>query len=199
MTATHSCQEKTMPLPFEPSDALLLVDVQVDFCPGGSLPIPQGDTVVPVLNRWLEAAATTGIAVVASRDWHPPHHVSFEPQGGPWPVHCVQHTPGAAFHPDLALPNHTIVISKAETESQEAYSAFDGTGLAQRLRDAGIRRLWVGGLAEDVCVKATVLEALREGFEVRLIEGGMKPVTESGGQQARELMFQAGAQPGTLG
>ena len=108
-----------MPLPFEPSDALLLVDVQVDFCPGGSLPIPQGDTVVPVLNRWLEAAATTGIAVVASRDWHPPHHVSFEPQGGPWPVHCVQHTPGAAFHPDLALPNTPSSSAKPKPKAKK--------------------------------------------------------------------------------
>jgi nicotinamidase/pyrazinamidase len=188
-----------MPHSFGSADALLLVDVQTDFCPGGSLPIPEGDAVVPVLNQWIDAALASDVPVYASRDWHPPQHASFAPRGGPWPVHCVRDTQGAAFHPDLALPDRAIVISKAEADDRDAYSAFDGTGLAQRLRDAKIRRLWVGGLAEDVCVKATVLDALREGFEVRLIEGGMRPVTETGGREAREQMLRAGAQPGSLG
>ncbi len=178
---------------FSPSDALLLVDVQLDFCPGGSLPIPQGDEIVPVLNRWIDAAVGEGIPVYASRDWHPANHVSFHSRGGTWPVHCVQDTPGAAFHPDLALPDAVTVISKAQEEDRDAYSAFDGTGLAERLRAAGSMRLWVGGLAEDVCVRATVLDALGEGFEVRIIEGGTRPVTSEGGHEAREEMRAAGA------
>ena len=183
---------------FSPRDALLLVDVQRDFCPGGSLPIPEGHAVVPVLNRWIDAATAAGIRVYASRDWHPANHVSFADRGGPWPVHCVADSPGAAFHQDLALPRNAVVVSKAQEEDRDAYSAFDGTGLTEQLQAVGIKRLWIGGLAEDVCVKATVLDALRDGFEVRLIEGGARPVTEEGGREAREAMLSAGAQPAGL-
>lgn len=184
---------------FNQTDALLLVDVQRDFCPGGSLPIPAGDAVVPVLNRWIEAASAAGIRVYASRDWHPSKHISFADRGGPWPVHCVRDTDGAAFHQDLALPDDVVVISKAQDEDRDSYSALDGTDLAEQLRAAGVKRLWIGGLAEDVCVKATVLDALGAGFEVRLIDGGMRPVTEQGGREAREAMMRAGAQLGSLG
>jgi len=183
---------------FNQSDALLLVDVQRDFCPGGSLPIPEGDAVVPVLNRWLEAAGAAGVRVYASRDWHPPKHISFADRGGPWPIHCVRETTGAAFHENLALPDDVVVISKAQDEDRDSYSALDGTDLAERLRTDGVQRLWIGGLAEDVCVKATVLDALREGFEVRLIDGGTRPVTVQGGREAREAMTSAGAQVGSL-
>lgn len=187
-----------MPLPFSHADALLLVDVQQDFCPGGSLPIPEGDAIVPVLNRWIDAATDAGILVVATRDWHPPNHISFAPRGGPWPVHCVRDTQGAAFHPDLHLPPNALIVSKALDEERDAYSGFDGTDLAPRLKADKITRLWVGGLAEDVCVKATVLDALGEGFEVRLIQGGTRPVTEQGGKDAQQQMQQAGARPGSL-
>lgn len=183
---------------FSPSDALLLVDVQRDFCPGGALPIPEGHAVVPVLNRWIDVAVEAGIRVYASRDWHPSNHVSFADRGGPWPVHCVAGTPGAGFHEQLALPADAVVISKAQDVDKDAYSAFDGTGLTEQMRAAGIERVWVGGLAQDVCVKATVLDALRDGFEVRLIEGGARPVTEEGGREAHEAMLAAGAQPAAL-
>ena len=183
---------------FSQHDALLLVDVQRDFCPGGFLPIPQGDEVVPVLNRWIGAASAAGVPVYASRDWHPADHVSFQDQGGPWPVHCVQDTPGASFHPDLALPNDAVIISKAQEVDKDAYSALDGTGLTERLRKAGVKRLWIGGLAQDVCVKATVLDALRDGFEVVLIEGGARPVTKQGGREALDAMKGAGAQVASL-
>lgn len=183
---------------FSQHDALLLVDVQRDFCPGGSLPIPKGDEVVPVLNRWIGAAGAAGVPVYASRDWHPAGHVSFQDRGGPWPVHCVQDTPGASFHADLALPDAAVVVSKAQELDTDAYSALDGTGLADRLREAGVKRLWIGGLAQDVCVKATVLDALRAGFEVRLIEDGTRPVTEQGGREALDAMKEAGALVATL-
>ncbi len=176
-----------------PGDALLLVDVQNDFCPGGALAVPEGDAVVPVLNRWIEAATEGGVPVVATRDWHPPDHVSFEAQGGPWPPHCVQGTEGAAFHPDLALPDDAVVVSKATAPEAEAYSGFEGTGLADILRALGVRRVFVGGLATDYCVKATVLDALREGFEVRLVEGGHRGIAADTSEAALDAMTGAGA------
>lgn len=178
----------------QPGDALLIVDVQVDFCPGGALPIAEGDTVVPVLNRWIEAAQAQKIPIYASYDWHPLGHVSFKERGGPWPPHCVQGTEGARFHPELRLPDSTVKIAKGVRFDQDQYSAFDQTGLAVRLRQDGIKRLWVGGLAEDVCVLATVLDARKEGFEVMLIAEATRPVTPQGGEEARRKMRDAGVQ-----
>jgi nicotinamidase/pyrazinamidase len=174
-------------------DALLLVDVQVDFCPGGALPIAEGDRVVPVLNRWIEAAVAQGIPVYASRDWHPAHHLSFAERGGPWPVHCVQDTPGARFHPELRLPDDVIKVAKGVRFDKDQYSAFDETGLAVHLRAEGVGRLWIGGLAQDVCVRATVLDARRHGFQVCVIADGMRPVTAEGGERAIAEMREAGA------
>lgn len=174
-------------------DALIVVDVQVDFCPGGALSIRGGDEVVPVLNRWITAAAEAGVPVCASRDWHPQHHLSFSESGGEWPVHCVQDSPGARFHPALTLPTDTLVVTKGVRFDRDQYSAFDETGLAAELRKRGVRRVWVGGLAQDVCVRATVLDARREGFDVILIADATRPVTPDGGERAIEEMRQAGA------
>ena len=174
-------------------DALLLVDVQLDFCPGGALPIEGGDEVIPLLNRWIEAAVKRGLPVYASRDWHPQGHPSFREQGGEWPAHCVQETPGAEFHPDLALPDTAVRFAKGVRFDRDQYSAFDETGLATRLRRDGVRRLWVGGLARDVCVRATVLDALREGFEVEVLVAGTRAVVEADGLAALEEMERAGA------
>lgn len=174
-----------------PDDALLVVDVQRDFCPGGALPVPEGDQVVDVLNAWIERAQRDGAAVVASRDWHPENHASFLQRGGPWPVHCVQDTAGAEFHPSLRLPDDTILVSKGQDPDRDAYSAFDGTGLAQALQARGIRRVFVGGLAEDVCVKATVIDALRGGFETHLLSAATRPVDRQSGVRAlREMQEQ---------
>ena len=150
----------------KPTDALLVVDVQNDFCPGGALPVPEGDQVPGELNPWIAAAVQSAAGIYASRDWHPPTHCSFAIQGGPWPVHCVQESPGAAFHPALELPAEAVIISKGTDPKSEAYSAFQGTDLAVLLQAAGTRRLWVGGLALDYCVKASVLDALAQGFEL---------------------------------
>lgn len=175
-------------------DALLVIDVQNDFCPGGALPIDNGDAVVPVLNRWLEAAAARNIPVYASRDWHPRGHISFQESGGAWPAHCLQDSDGADFHPDLKLPASAVKVTKGVRFDRDQYSAFDQTGLAEHLCQQGVHRLWVGGLAEDVCVRASVLDACREGLEVHVIADATKPVTGSGGEEARRQMRAAGAE-----
>jgi nicotinamidase/pyrazinamidase len=174
-------------------DALIVVDVQLDFCPGGALPIEHGDEVVPVVNRWMAAAAEAQIPICASRDWHPLHHLSFTESGGEWPVHCVQDSPGARFHPELKLPDDALVVTKGVRFDRDQYSAFDETGLATELRKRDVRRVWVGGLAQDVCVRATVLEARREGFETVVIADATRPVTRAGGEHANEEMRRAGA------
>jgi len=176
----------------QPGDALIVVDVQVDFCPGGALPVREGSQVVPVLNRWVEAAREAGVCIIASRDWHPPGHISFHERGGRWPSHCVQGTIGAAFHPGLRLASGVALVSKGTDPDRDVYSAFERTGLANHLRQRGVRRLWVGGLALDVCVRATVLDALKGGFEVHLIKDATRPVDVRGGWHAINEMREAG-------
>jgi nicotinamidase/pyrazinamidase len=175
-------------------DALLIVDVQPDFCPGGALPVAEGEAVIPELNEWVAAAKRAGsVPIYASRDWHPPRHPSFESEGGEWPPHCVQETLGAAYHPDLRLPADAMRIAKGTRLDRDQLSAFDETGLAAHLRARGVRRLFVGGLAQDVCVRATVLDALREGFEVHLVARGTRPVDAHEGEKALREMEAAGA------
>jgi nicotinamidase/pyrazinamidase len=180
-------------------DALVIVDVQIDFCPGGALAIERGDEVVPVLNRWIAAAAAASVPIYASRDWHPQRHPSFVEMGGAWPVHCLQDTPGAAFHPALSLPTSTIVVTKGTRFDRDQNSAFDGTGLEIELRRRGIRRLYVGGLAQDVCVCATVLDARRAGLETIVIADATMPVTREGFTRAEAEMRAAGATFETTG
>ena len=178
---------------FSAADALLIVDVQVDFCPGGALPVADGDAVVPVLNHWIEAALKAGRPIYFSRDWHPVGHPSFQSEGGPWPPHCLQDRAGARFHPELEVPADAILVSKGTRFDKDQYSAFDETGLAVALAKAGIRRLFVGGLARDVCVKASVLDARRTGFETCLIDAGAKALSPEGAAAADAEMTAAGA------
>ena len=178
---------------FEPGDALVIVDVQNDFCPGGALPVDGGDKVVPVLNRWIEAAVISHVPVYASRDWHPLDHISFKQEGGPWPPHCIQDSEGARFHHDLQLPDSVVKISKGVRFDHDQYSIFDATGIADHFRLKHIKRLWVGGLAEDVCVLATVLDARRNDFEVVVIQNATRPVYAERGEAARQQMREAGA------
>jgi len=168
-------------------DALIAVDVQNDFLPGGSLAVPQGDAVVPALNRYFAAFAARALPVYATRDWHPPNHCSFQAQGGVWPPHCVAATRGAEFAPGLALPPTAVIVSKAATPEADAYSGFAGTELAARLRDGGARRLLIGGLATDYCVLNTVRDALAEGFEVLLLADAIRAVELKPGDGARAL------------
>ena len=186
-----------MAMALRPHDALLIVDVQRDFLPGGALAVPDGDAVVPVLNRYIALAQVTGMPVIASRDWHPANHCSFTPQGGPWPPHCVAGSEGAQFARELELPAHANVIDKATTQAQDAYSAFSGTMLGQWLRAGGVKRVLVGGLATDYCVLNTVRDALNEGFEVVLLTDAIRAVDVNAGDGARAEaeMRERGAQP----
>jgi nicotinamidase/pyrazinamidase len=188
-----------MAMNLKSTDALLVVDVQRDFLPGGALGVAHGDEVIPVLNRYIALARKKGLPVYASRDWHPANHCSFSFRGGPWPVHCVAETKGAEFPPDLKLPPDTRIISKATAEAPDVYSAFDGPGLAQELRSCGVKRLLVGGLTTDYCVLNTVRDGLAEGFEVVLLKDAIRPVDvkPGDGERAEEEMRRAGAQPVT--
>ncbi|MBS7634447.1 nicotinamidase [Candidatus Bathyarchaeota archaeon] len=157
-------------------DALIVVDVQVDFCPGGSLPVPEGEKIVPVLNKYIEKFERSGALIVATRDWHPSNHISFKDYGGLWTPHCVQGTDGANFHPNLQLPERVKIVSKATDPFKEAYSGFEGTNLAEDLKRAGVKRVFVGGLATEYCVKNTVLDALNLGFETFILEDAVKGI-----------------------
>jgi nicotinamidase/pyrazinamidase len=175
-----------------PDDALLIVDVQNDFCPGGALPIKEGDQIIAVINAWIKDFADHGSPVFSSRDWHPAHHLSFEPEGGKWPPHCLQDTKGAAFHRDLKLPTSVTIVTKGVRFDQDQNSAFDQTGLKVHLRRKGIRRVFIAGLALDVCVLATAMDARKHGFEVVLIQDATRAVDASSGHKALETMRTAG-------
>jgi nicotinamidase/pyrazinamidase len=174
---------------------LIVVDVQNDFCPGGSLAVERGDEVVAPLNRLIEEFLKRGEPVFKSRDWHPARTKHFADYGGTWPVHCVQDTRGAEFHPELLDDPRIQIISKG-TGDEDSYSAFDGTNLAGLLREEGVEEVWVGGLATDYCVKNTVLDALREGFKVKAVGEAMRAVNLRPGDDALALeeMRRAGAQ-----
>jgi len=166
------------------TDALLIVDVQRDFLPGGALAVPHGDEVVPVLAELAGIFSAASLPVVASRDWHPPDHCSFAEQGGPWPPHCVAGTPGAELDAALSLPAATRIVDKAVATDTDAYSAFEGTDLADWLRQQGVRRVFVGGLATEYCVLNTAADALRNGYQVVLLEDAIRAIDDTDGQRA---------------
>ncbi len=180
--------------------ALIVVDVQNDFCPGGALAVPEGDKVVSILNRYVQFFVQNGSPVYVTRDWHPLNHCSFKIQGGLWPVHCVQGAFGAQFHPQLILPKDAVIISKATDPREDAYSGFQGTNLAQRLKDQKIQKILVGGLATDYCVKSTVLDGLKAGFNVYFLSDASRSVNinSDDGLKAVKEMLVAGAQQLTL-
>jgi len=175
--------------------ALIVVDVQNDFCPGGALAVAQGDEVVGPLNKLIEEFLERGEPVFKSRDWHPEKTKHFAAYGGAWPVHCVQNTKGAEFHPALIDDMHIRVVSKGLGD-EDCYSAFDGTDLALQLRRLGVEEVWIGGLATDYCVKNTVLDALKEGFQVKALENAMRAVElkPGDGEAALTEMREAGAE-----
>ena len=181
-------------------DALVIVDVQNDFCPGGALGVPGGDAVVPVLNRYAERFAAAGAPIFASRDWHPAKTSHFKAYGGVWPPHCVQGTPGSDFHPQLTLPPGATIVSKGMDPSEDAYSCFqaetdDGMPFLATLGELGVGRVFVGGLATDYCVKSTVVDGVREGFEMVVLADAIAAVdlTPGDGAKALDEMRAAGA------
>jgi len=177
----------------EDDDALIVVDVQNDFCPGGALAVPDGDAVVGVINGITPLFSI----VFATQDFHPPNHSSFKEQGGPWPAHCVQGTPGAEFHPELDVDRFDEVIQKGTDVATDGYSGFAGTNLADRLWARGAKRVFVCGLATDYCVRATVLEAIANGFEAVVITDAIRAVNvqPDDGSAALDEMLAAGATP----
>jgi nicotinamidase/pyrazinamidase len=180
-----------------PGDGLIVVDVQRDFLPDGALAVPAGDEVVPVLNCYIADFVRRGLPVFATRDWHPPNHCSFREQGGPWPRHCVPGTEGARFAPGLELPSSTVVVSKDTEPDQNTYSAFEGGDLHARLRAAGVRRVFIGGLATDYCVLHTVKGALGRGYGTMLLVDAIRAVNvhPDDGRKAEEEMIRLGAVP----
>lgn len=180
--------------------ALLVVDVQKDFCAGGALVVPDGDRVVPPLNRLISRFERRQAPVYASRDWHPAESSHFKAHGGIWPVHCVADSEGARFHPGLQLSPQTIIVSKGQLPSSHGYSAFEGVTAAGRsllddLKQRGVTHLYVGGLATDYCVRHSVLDALTAGVEVTLLTDAIAGVDVTPGDSARALeeMTHAGA------
>ncbi|MBK9130824.1 MAG: isochorismatase family protein [Gammaproteobacteria bacterium] len=178
-------------------DALIVVDVQKDFLPGGRLAVPHGDEVIPVLNRYISLFQGRGLPVFLTRDWHPPEHCSFQSRGGPWPSHCVAATAGAEFASTLDIPTGTPVISKGTERGKDAYSGFEGTDLDRRLEKLGVSRVFVGGLATDYCVLNTVRDALAGGLRVVLLRDACRAVNVQArdGVRAEREMERLGALP----
>lgn len=186
-----------MNLQVGPGDALLLVDVQNCFLPGGTLAVPHGDEIIPVFNSYIDLFRAKGRPIFATRDWHPADHCSFQHRGGPWPPHCIAGTEDAAFAGQLRLPEDTTVISKAMELGKDAYSGFEGTSLNNQLRDLKVTRLFVGGLATDYCVLNTVKDALLLGYAVFLLEDAVRAVNvhRDDGRRTVEEMRRLGAIP----
>jgi nicotinamidase/pyrazinamidase len=170
-------------------DALVIVDVQNDFCPGGALAVELGDEVVPRLNAYIEKFTRAGLPIFATRDWHPEKTVHFKAYGGQWPPHCIQGTKGAEFRSDLRLPRSAVIVTTGAAPDEDGYSGFDGRGaggtLEEMLRKAGVERIFVGGLATDYCVKHTVLDGLKRGFQVVWLEDASRGVDVEPGDSAR--------------
>jgi nicotinamidase/pyrazinamidase len=164
-------------------EALIVVDVQNDFCPGGALAVPDGDAVVERVNQLARDASF----VVATRDWHPADHGSFGPQGGPWPAHCVQGTEGAELHPGIDRDLIDVVVDKGRAVDRDGYSGFEDTDLASVLRERGVTAVDVAGLALDYCVKATALDARRAGLDVTVHRGATRAVEVSPGDGERAV------------
>ncbi len=185
--------------------ALLIIDVQNDFCPGGALGVAGGDAIIPLINKYIEVLGKRGYQVIASRDWHPPVTSHFREYGGIWPAHCIAGTSGAMFHEGLRLPTHCRVFSKGMDPERDDYSALtaqdeEGLRLADFLRNAGIGRLYIGGLATDYCVRQTALDGLKQGIYITILTDAVAGVDLKPGDSAAALaeMEAAGATLSTI-
>lgn len=181
--------------------ALVVVDIQSDFCPGGALAVAHGDEIIPKVNKLIRAFEGAGMPLYFTRDWHPRNHVSFKAYGGQWPAHCVQNTPGASFHPSLAVPSGAKVVDKGTLQTEDAYSGFQGTDLARNLRGLGVKQVYVAGLATDYCVKKTVIDGAAKGFETYVVADCVKGVNlkRADSATAMRAMLSKGARKTTSG
>ena len=175
-----------MVIKIDQSCALLIVDMQNDFMTTGKLPVPDSDEIVPALNKYINMFVSNKLPIFATRDWHPPNHISFKQRGGPWPMHCVKYTRGAEFYTELRIPRNTKAISKGYEHDKEARSSFEGTELTKRLEQNSTSCLLVGGIATEFCVKNTVLDALDRGFDVILLEDAVKEMS-NGDKAIKEM------------
>ena len=177
------------------SEALLIIDFQNDFTSGGALEVPEGDEIAEPVKRLADRFEI----VMATRDWHPPDHASFVTQGGPWPVHCVRGTPGAEFHPAMDQVALDEVVDVGREREDEGYSGFEKSELANLLRERGVDRVFVTGLATDYCVRASAIDACREGFDTTVVGDAIRAVNVNpdDGERAIEDMKQAGANVAT--
>ncbi len=182
------------------SDALVIADMQKDFLPGGSLPIEEGDQLIPVINEYIKIFGLAKVRILASRDWHPANHVSFVQQGGPWPPHCVQGSDGAQFDRGLKLPDDVFVISKATNPSKEAYSIFEDTALSEQLKTWRTKRIFISGVATDYCVLNSTLDARKMGLDVVILSDATRGIDVKSGdvEKAFQTMTKAGAVQVTL-
>jgi len=182
------------------SDALILVDVQNDFCPSGALAVPGGDKVAATLSRVANEFKRRGARVYASQDWHHPRHSSFKEQGGLWPPHCVQDTWGAEFHQNLRLPEGTVIVRTGTNPLLEVHSAFTDSDLERRLGRAGVGRLFIGGLATEYGVVHAVLDARQKGFETYVLTDAIAALNAKpeDGVEALRKMEKAGAKLATV-
>jgi len=167
--------------------ALLVVDVQRDFCKGGALAVIGADEVVPKLNAVIDLFTRASIPIFFTRDWHPSNHMSFKTRGGPWPPHCIQGSQGAAFHPGLRVPPGAVVIDKGTEPDYEAYSGFQGTDLKDRLKGDSVDEILIGGLTTDYCVRETTLDGLGYGLSVSVLEDCVRGVNLNAGDAVKAL------------
>jgi nicotinamidase/pyrazinamidase len=189
-----------MSISISKDSALLIIDVQNDFCLGGALAVPNGNEVIPVLNQYIQKFLNVPAPIFATRDNHPQNHFSFKENGGPWPAHCIQGTRGVEIHSDLALPYSAQIVNTGFEFNKEGYSGFEGTKLERMLKSLRIKRLFIGGLATDYCVKHTVLDGLKNRFEVAFLEDASRGVDVNPGdsEKAVKEMLKAGAKKITI-
>lgn len=185
--------------------ALLVVDVQNDFSPRGALAVPQGDKIIPKLNKYLKIFSKAKLPIFATRDWHPKETRHFKKFGGLWPVHCVQKTKGASFHPKLKLPKEAVLIYKGMDPGKDSYSAFQaedarGVGLRELLKSSGAEEIYIGGLATDYCVKYSAMDALKAGLKVKVLIDAVKGVNlkPRDSEEAIDFIVKMGAKKITL-
>ena len=164
--------------------ALLVVDLQNDFCPGGALGVPEGDQIIPKVNNYVKLFLKKKFPVFVSRDWHPKDTKHFKQAGGPWPPHCIQNTEGSKFHPDFDIPKDAIILSKGTNPALDGYSVFEARDLKNRsfieiLNSMGIDEIYIAGIATDYCIKMTSIDALKEGFVVHVLTDAIKGVDKN--------------------